>query len=303
VFIQFCWWSYLLVNLNDEVYNNKVLIMSYQYSNSIHFNTQKELMTKKLHHKWWMIAGEGAVFISLLGFGVYQTLKAFKKEVALNHQQRNFLLSVTHEFKSPLASIKLYMQTLQKRDLERPKQLLFIANAITDVERLNTLVENALTATQIENSSYMLQKQDVNISQLGESIIQMHHDKAKFTNNIQPDIFVNGDELALTSLLLNILENGIKYSPQGNTVHLHISANNSKAIIAISDNGYGIEDKEKEKVFDKFYRIGSEDTRRTKGTGLGLFIVKHIINSHGGKITVKNNQPQGSIFEIVLPLA
>jgi two-component system phosphate regulon sensor histidine kinase PhoR len=130
IFMQFCWWAYLLADLNKEVYTHKIV-----YSIQNQQPGREAVMLKKLHHRWFMIAGEGAVFLSLLILGAVKTHRAFKKEVALANSQKNFLLSVTHELKSPLASIKLYLQTLQKHDLEKNKQQAFLENAIKDTER------------------------------------------------------------------------------------------------------------------------------------------------------------------------
>jgi two-component system phosphate regulon sensor histidine kinase PhoR len=286
VFLQFCWWAYLLADQNREIYENKIL----------HSVQDKETLTRTLHKKWFMIGGEGVVFLSLLGLGVFKTRQAFQKEVALNRQQKNFLLSITHEFKSPLASIRLYLQTLQRHDLEKEKKDSFIKNAIDDTERLDKLVENALLASQIENSSYF-SKRRINLSLLIKEILDKIPSKGSIVASIEDDLFFNADSLAIASLLLNLVENANKYS-SGAPVKVSLARVKNKIVLSVADEGIGVPDNEKMKIFDKFYRIGSEETRKSKGTGLGLFIAKHIAEAHHGKISVKNNLPKGSIFEV-----
>ncbi len=264
---------------------------------------EEEEMKKKLHNRWIMIAGEGLVFLTLLGLGAVKTHRAFKKEVALSQRQKNFLLSVTHELKSPLASIKLYLQTLQKHDLDKARQQHFIENAIKDTDRLNILVENVLTATKIESSKYSFLKEPINLSASLDEIISKHQQnnsgKHIFNIEIAPDIKVSFDKQALSSVIINLIENAEKYSPENTKISVSLKVLNNRIYLQVSDQGAGIVDNEKSSIFEKFYRIGNEETRKTKGTGLGLFIVKYIVEHHNGKISIKDNTPTGSIFEII----
>ena len=152
-------------------------------------------LNAKLHAKWIMIAGEGSVFIALLLLGILQIRKTFNKETALAQQQKNFLLSVTHELKSPIASTKLQLQTLQKHDLDREKQKEIIANAISDTDRLNNLVENILLAAKIENSVYSIHKEKYNLSEyltegLNQTINSFNY-KQKVQLAIEPSKIIN----------------------------------------------------------------------------------------------------------------
>ena len=111
-----------------------------------------------------------------------------------------------------------------------------------------------------------------------------------------------GDKLALSSLFFNLIENAEKYSPEGSKIEITLSSSHEYVIVHVMDQGIGIPENEKQRIFEKFYRVGNEDTRRTKGTGLGLFIVQHIVNLHKGVIQVRYNYPQGTIFEIKFPI-
>jgi two-component system, OmpR family, phosphate regulon sensor histidine kinase PhoR len=294
VFVQFCWWAYMLVELNREVYIGQV-----EYYRL--YGRESEVpLEGVLHKKWVMIAGEGIVFLTLLGFGVYKTRKSFQKEMELNRLQRNFLLSVTHEFKSPLAAIRLYLQTLQRHELEKTKRDAFIRNAISDTERLDKLVENALVASLIENSSYSFNKTRVDFSALVKDIAEKSALKSPLRAQVQDGIFIKADPLALSSLVINLVENAAKYS-QGAPVVLTLSRGRGKIVLQVIDEGIGIREEEKKKIFEKFYRVGSEETRTTKGTGLGLYISGFIAKAHEGRILVKDNLPKGSIFEVQFP--
>ena len=303
VFLQFSWWTYMMFQLNTENVRLKTEI------NLLKGETPEEIAIKgnelndKLHKRWLMISSEGAVFVFLLLLGGYQIRKTLKKETALSQQQKNFLLSVTHELKSPIASTKLQLQTLQKHELDRTKQKEIIANAISDTERLNNLVENILLAAKIENSAFPLNKEVFNLSEyITEGMnqtIQSFNYSQKVVLNIEPNITMNIDRTSFPSIILNLVENAVKYSPTNSTITLGLKSSNGKTILSVADEGVGISNEEKESVFQKFYRVGNEEVRKTKGTGLGLYIVNYLVEQHNGVITVKDNSPKGSVFEVV----
>ena len=250
-----------------------------------------------------MIVGETAVFVFIFFVGAYYLHKALNKERKLHRQQKNFLLSVTHELKSPLASIKLYLQTILKRDLEQEQQKTFITNSLKDIERLDDLVENMLIATQIENNSYTFPKEVFNFSELVAKVadrLQVHTCSSQIIiPSIELGITLRGDKFALTSVVTNLIENAVKYSPPCAEIYVKLYKTDGYVHFSVVDSGIGINDQEKSRIFDKFYRVGSEDTRKTKGTGLGLFIVKQVLDKHQASIKVKNNQPSGTVFEVI----
>jgi signal transduction histidine kinase len=253
-----------------------------------------------------MILGEGSVFLIILLVGIYFFQRTIKKESEVHQQQQNFLLSVTHELKSPLAAIKLVLQTLVKRDLTKDKRDQLIGNSIEDVGRLDDLVENMLLATRIENNSYSYPKELFDFSELVKSIydraIITSENTRNFQQQIEEKISIMGDRFALGSLINNILENAIKYSPNGAVVQVQLYQQSNKIFFIVADQGVGIADSERQKIFQKFYRSGNELTRQNKGTGLGLFIVAQVAKNHQAKVLVSNNQPKGTIFEIIFNL-
>lgn len=305
IIIQFGWWAYMLKDLNYNQYELKMQlehIKNGKQSAEIAAKLKKELQSK-----YWMIAGEGLVFFSLLIYGIVQTYRAFKKEFTLAKQQKNFLLSITHEFKSPLAAVKLNLQTIKKHALSNEQKAEMLESTLSETDRLNELVENALTAAKIDTHSFSIVSDRINLSQLVHQVI----DSKKISNKqfdaievkVQPDIYIDGDEFALTSVILNLIENAIKYSFGAKGIRVLLTQQAHLAVMQVSDQGIGIKENMKQKVFEKFFRIGNEDTRRTKGTGLGLFIVKKIIQFHQGHIRIEDNKPSGTVFVVELPLA
>jgi signal transduction histidine kinase len=249
-----------------------------------------------------MVFGETAVFLFIFLVGAYYFKKAIDKERKLHRQQKNFLLSVTHELKSPLASIKLYLQTILKRELDPAQQKSFLTNSLKDIERLDDLVENMLLATKIESNLYTFPKENFNLSELVNSVagrLQGHTCSSQIIKlSVQQGISLQGDKFALTSVVTNLIENAVKYSPECAEVLVTLQRMEGQIQFIVADSGIGINDQEKSRIFDKFYRVGSEDTRKTKGTGLGLFIVKQVLDKHQASIKVKNNHPSGTVFEV-----
>jgi signal transduction histidine kinase len=265
-------------------------------------------LVKLQHNKLGMILSEGSMFVIVLSFGAYYLHRSINRERKLQEQKKNFLLSVTHELKSPLASIKLLLQTIQKRDLTKAQIQDFIGKSLLDIERLDDMVENMLLASKIENRSYSFPKASFSLSVLVDSIVNRLQltkcdGNMKIINaEIEPKIEFTGDKFALTSVVTNLVENAIKYSGPCEPVDVKLFQKEGKIYLHVADHGIGISDAEKSRIFDKFYRVGSEDTRNTKGTGLGLYIVKQVLDKHEASIRVKDNRPVGSIFEVVFGL-
>ena len=302
VFMQLVWWGYLLSQLNKEVFNNKIENIAFTSVNENERKNQSQIFTKKLKQRLWMIIGEGSVFIIILSSGVYRLIKVMNAENELNKRQHNFLLSVTHELKSPLASARLQLETILKRQLDKEKQDKIISNALNDLDRLNTLTNNILTATQIDNSHYQLNIENQNISKTTENIIQtiaFKNSKRTILSKIEAELYHFFDFDSYTSILTNLIENAIKYSNEQSTIMIELKRIEEKIELLVKDNGVGIPENEKSEIFKKFYRIGNEETRRTKGTGLGLFITRQLVEAHSGSIHVTNNSPNGSIFRIL----
>jgi two-component system, OmpR family, phosphate regulon sensor histidine kinase PhoR len=303
VILQFCWWAYLLTEQSDEVFHQKIELVRLQSSEQDPDRSTIDSLRMKSTHRKWMVIGEGCVFLSLLLWGSFITYRSFRKEYELARLQKNFLLSVTHEFKSPLAAIRLYLETIQRRDLQPEQQKNFISNALHDTERLNLLVENALMANVIEHAEHVFYKEPFDLS----SSIRSQLDRYKMVpgfpqieSDIQSGLSLEGDRNALATVVANLVENAAKYSPAGHPIRVELHSKGKGIVLRVIDSGMGVPDTEKERIFQKFYRVGNEMTRSTKGTGLGLYLSRIIVRKHGGEILVKDNQPAGTVFEVRL---
>lgn len=252
-----------------------------------------------------MVLGEGGVFMIILTIGFYITFRGLKKEMKFSQQQRNFLLSITHELKTPIAAIKLYLQTIQKRNPEEDKRKEMLGKSLQENERLSTLVENILTVTKMEDEAYPLNKEHFDLSEFIEEIgLKVMETQRKFLDFefiIQPEVKFNGDRNAMHMVLINLISNAVKYSPEGGNITISLFHKEGETAFSIADEGPGIPKEEKDEIFKKFYRVGNESTRTNKGTGLGLFIVKQITQMHGGRAFVRRNKPKGSIFVCSFP--
>ncbi len=310
--LVFAWWSVLLYTKNKDAYNAKLkyweLIMVAQgdISNAHEFtHTPKyEELTKKYKSHELMIFGEGAVFVLSLAIGIWLINRGYNREMIAAQQSRNFLLSITHELKSPIASIRLVLETFLKRDLHKELFNKLGNNALSETERLTSLVDNLLLAAKME-TAYQPVIEEINVVELLEEMISKVRTKfPKVTVKFDSDLnsaYVNGDSMGLTSVILNLIENAIKYSPDPAEIAVALAHSKENILIAFADKGFGIPDSEKSNIFNKFYRIGNEDTRKTKGTGLGLYIVNEIVRAHNGKINIADNNPKGTIFKVYLP--
>jgi len=309
VFASSIWWMYLLINKNHKLYDEK--IANYHLQNP-EASLQKENtllieeFTDNKDRQNMMIVGEGLVFMLLLALGSLTIRSYINKEISLNRQQRNFLLSITHELKSPLTGIQISIETIKDRILDREKQHRLLNNAMHDVNRLKELVDNLLMAAKIERQALQFSNNPVDISELLQSLSyrynEINRNQRNFKLNVSKGLIVRGDLTAFTSVFINLLDNAIKYSKKESTIYIDAVLNNQTVHISITDEGIGIPKKEQHKIFDKFYRIGSEDTRKSIGTGLGLFIVKELVEINKGKIDYQPNLPQGSIFSLVFPV-
>ncbi len=263
---------------------------------------QSYLQLEKRHTRtMWMYGLEGLVMMGLLFWGIIWIYRNLNNSLKLKRQQSNFLLSITHELKTPLASIKLYLETLQKRTLDKEQATTIVQNSLGDVSRLRDLVENVLLAAQLDNSKYELQEFEVNLTENIEQTIHRfvtpRNLQTRFNVQLEPNVFMVTDATAIEMVMNNLMSNAVKYSPPDGKIEITLRTDPSHVIISVSDEGLGISPEDKKNIFTQFYRSGDEQTRRSKGTGLGLFIVKNLLTLLNGEIKVKNNQTKGTTFE------
>ncbi len=261
------------------------------------------IFVKYVPERMGMIIGEGMIFLAIFIMAVIRLKNHLQRERNYHQQQQNFLLSVTHELKSPLASVKLYLQTILKRDLDREQQQVFLGNSLKDIERLDYLVENVLLATKLESRTFSFPKENFELSEIVNNVVDRLQKNAcksqqAIVANIQSGLMIHADKFAIINVVSNLVENAIKYSPPCAHINVILEQRDEGIVLEVADFGEGISDAEKKLIFNKFYRVGSEATRKTKGTGLGLYIVKSVLQKHEAAIRVKDNTPNGSVFEV-----
>lgn len=302
IVLQFLWWEVLLVRQSNDNISKEQKIAALSSPDQEIILRDIKLLEQKKMKKVYMIVGEGSVFLLILLFGVTLVRRSIRRETELANQQKNFILSVSHELKTPIAASKLQLQTLLKHELDRDKQKQLLGNALNETERLHKLVENVLLANQIENDNLALQKQELDLSALLQNTISRYFhaqlEAGTIRLSIEPGILYSGDKDLLPSVFINLVENAIKYSFERVEICITLKTMNGKPLLEIKDRGCGVAPTEKQKIFDKFFRSGNEDTRKTKGTGIGLYIVKRICSLHEARISVSDNEPSGSVFRV-----
>ena len=279
VLLQFVWWAYHIISLTKLI------------------DTTQELIYRKV----FMIAGEAFVFITILTVGVIYVIRSYRKELFLSSRHKNFTLSITHELKTPIASSKLFAQTLLKKELTKDKQKEVLSKIVEDQNRLQNLVDNILLASKIDESNIKLNKEKIHLYNFVNDICINISNKENFIIDVSKDLCLSVDIFYFTSVIQNLFENAIKYSSETPKIIWKAELSSGKIKLSISDQGKGISEKDKLNIFKIFYRAEAEETRKSKGTGLGLYIVNSIVKLHGGEISVNKNLPIGTKFIIILP--
>ena len=256
---------------------------------------------------YWSVLVTGTIFFVLVGVGIVLYLSLSIKEIGLNRRQSNFIDSVTHELKSPIASLKLYLQTLNRRSVTEKQQADFYRFMLDDVERLDTLINHMLDAARLGNEPVELEDADVNIAATlricAETVCQRYHlPDTTIKLDVAPAI-VRARPIDVEMMFRNLIDNAVKYGGAEPQVEVTSHCNSSGMVVTrIIDNGQGIPHKLRRKIFGRFVRLGSELERKQPGTGLGLFIVRTLVNRLHGKVTVRDRTDQsGTIFQVELP--
>ena len=245
--------------------------------------------------------GEGSLFFLVILVGAAFVYRSVRKQFYMQQQQQHFMMAVTHELKTPISVTRLNLETLQKYSLDEEKQKKIIRMTLQEAARLNFLTNNILISAQLEGDRYESSKEELDLSDLLKDCMQDFKNRypdRNFIEKIESETVLNGDSLLLQILINNLVENAIKYSPKESPVIAALKKNGSEIQLQIIDEGPGISNEEKKKIFAKFYRIGSEATRKTQGTGLGLYLCKKIARDHKADISVTDNQPHGCNFTV-----
>ncbi|MCP4684357.1 MAG: hypothetical protein GY867_02815 [bacterium] len=256
-----------------------------------------------------MLGLEGSVFLIVLLIGTWLIYRALVKTEQLKRHQQNFLMAVTHELKTPLASMKVYLDSLQSEKISFEKKQAIFPRVKNDVSRLEGMVENILEAGRIGRNAYRVNREQVNLSDLVERAADEVQQAVStvpvdLSRKIDKDVCIEGDPVVLKRAIDAVLDNALKYHDGKRVgVSVRLSANNGRAELTIADEGVGLEKQECEAVFDRFYRVGDELTRTTQGTGLGLYLCREMIREHGGDVSARSEgRNKGTLIAITLPL-
>jgi len=281
VLLQFVWWGYQILDLG-----------------ALADQTQEDTSRRII-----MIIGEGGVFILILMAGFWKIQQSIAKEIQLSQRQNNFMLSVTHELKTPLTSTQLALQTLKKRNLNTEVRENLIAKALNANQRLSSLIDNIINASRLESNDFTPRREIFPLNTFLQSKteeLKIIYEQASIALICEVDI-INADAYMLETIFNNLLENAIKYSDENPKIEIAVKNKGQMTEITIADQGVGISAQEKTQIFKKFYRVGNEISRSQKGSGLGLFITSEFVQLHKGRIKCENNNPKGTKFIIELP--
>jgi signal transduction histidine kinase len=256
----------------------------------------------------------GVIFFILLIAGVALNTIFLIREIRRNEQHDSFLNAVTHELKTPIASIRLYLETLQRRDVDEEKRKEFYRIMLEDNDRLHHTVEQVLRASRAGHKRRQLHQSVIDLDELARECVELartrtHLDEQtlRFASQLAPGerALVRGDAEELRAAISNLIDNAIKYSDGDVAVQVEVAPLDDKRLaLRVHDRGIGIPRDEINRIFKRFYRVPIRMAARIKGTGLGLFIVRSVINKHGGKVFAESaGEGLGSTFTIELPRA
>jgi len=287
----FIWWSFLLIRTENERFYLENLNYSIEETDTLASERLKSHQRNKR-----MIVMEGSVFILLLAGLSYWVVRMIRNRERFLENKKNFLLSAAHELRSPLASLKLNLQTLAKKDLSQPQKERLLELSLKETERLVQLTDKALLVTKIDSDNNKFALPSVNISELYKNyLIEKWPNENRLSANIDPDSYVLGEENILKSVLNNLVENALKYT-SGN-VQVELKKKMDKIVLTVVDQGPMIPVEEQAKIWDMFYRVGDEMTRTKDGLGLGLYLVKETVENLSGSVDLQGNG-QGNVFVV-----
>ena len=248
-----------------------------------------EAMDRERTLALWRTAGEALILVAAVLFGMTYIYRKLNAEMELMFRQRNFIASVTHELKTPIASLRVWMETLFTRNLG-PEQKTRIQTLMDgDLHRLTDLVGNLLETARAEAGKLQLHLEATDLAPLVQRVCQeMDHRLGTgllgLRMDLAPNVFALVDSRAFGMALENLLSNAFKYASEPRETLITLDGDAEDAILVVADRGHGIPPREIPRIFQRFYRVGDEMTRSVPGTGLGLFLCREIIRGHGGEI-------------------
>ena len=259
------------------------------------------------YHFDWLVLAEGLALLVAILIGVYIIFLYWKRQSTLNRQQRNFISQVTHELKSPLASIRLHLETIRLRNPSPERLERFLDTMLDDTSRLENHINNLLMAARLEHGFGGGDRQNINFSEFVSQFLEGKQLKlpegGSLTWRIEPDIRVELDAEGMGMAFRNLFENAILYSLASPEIEVTLTRESKRCLLTFCDQGRGMDKGDTKRVFRMFYRVRTTG-ENIRGTGLGLYIVQSIIERHGGRIRATSpGVGKGTTFHISLPLA
>ncbi|HEX4997286.1 MAG TPA: ATP-binding protein, partial [Terriglobia bacterium] len=259
--------------------------------------------------KLWFYALSLAVVLGSILLGGYLLWRDTRREIRLSELRTQFVSSVSHELKTPLTAIRMFAETLQLRGYTDPERhSKYLGTIVNESERLTRLLNNVLDFSRIERGQKSYHLQPTSLPDVVHAAVRaMEYPLAAQGFNLRVNVAdglppVPADRDALEQAILNLLTNAMKYSGKSRDIDMRLSLQNGSALIQVEDRGIGIPTKDQSRIFERFYRVQSAENRGVAGTGLGLALVAHIAEGHGGKVEVQSTPGEGSTFSIRLPL-
>lgn len=254
----------------------------------------------------WIVMVEGLIMLAVILAGVYILFAYWKRQSGMYAQQRDFISQVTHELKSPLASIQLHLETIRLRQLPQEKLNAFVGTMLADTERLHYLINNLLMTARLEQRRKHADKRQVDLSAMLDEFVLHERSKLPIGGSVtlesEKGIKLLADPEEIGMVLRNLFENAVLYSPETTDITIRLERSGTLAKLSIQDKGRGLEQHQLKQVFKKFYRVQQHD-ENVRGTGLGLYIIETIVKNHGGTVRVKSEGlGHGCTFTVSLPV-
>ncbi len=250
----------------------------------------------------------GLILLVFLLVGMYFVFIFLTRQININLLYENFIANFTHELKSPLASIQLYLETMTKREIDRKTQREFLERMLMDTQRLKRVIDAILDISQIEQKKKLFSPELTEASRffpqlIKNSLEQFKIDPQSVEININTNAEVELDQNAWQIIFSNLFDNALKYSVNSLKIQINIYEKNKNLIIEFKDNGIGILPEDQKHLFQKFFRVNRDHLPNVRGTGLGLYHVREIVRQHNGKISVySEGLGKGTTFTIQIPI-
>lgn len=272
--------------------------------------TRPDLLYARQTQRAWLLGGLIAVAAGTALVGLAGAHRAFRRQLRLAELKSNFVSSVSHELRAPIASVRLLAESLERgKILEESRRHEYFRLIGRECRRLSGLIDNVLDFSRIDQGRKRYEFEPTHVTALvGETVRLMapYADERRVRLEFaapSPPIELVADGRALQQALVNLLDNAIKHSPEGSPVRIELAASERAVRCAVTDCGPGIPSEDLERIFEPFFRRGSELRRETQGAGIGLSIVRHVVDAHHGRVFVQSSPGQGACFTVEIPFA